>query len=188
MIEAYPLCWPQGFQRTESPQKSRFSSSFTTTRNNIVKNIKLMGGTLPIISSNIPLRRDGLPYSGMAQPNDRGVAVYFIWKKEQRVLACDRWNKVEDNLHAIELALEAMRGLDRWGVSQIMERAFQGFTALPPPESEQNWWEILGVSRNCSKLHAEEAYKTKIKSAHPDMGGSTHAAAKLNQAIEQARN
>ena len=188
MIDAYPLQWPQGFKRTSYPSISRFQTSFTKSRDNIMKNILLMGGKLPIISTNIPLRRDGLPYSGMAQPKDCGAAVYFTWKNQQRVVACDKWHKVDDNLHAIELALESMRGLERWGVSEIMDRAFAGFTALPPPESEnKNWWQVLEVSKTADLDFIEDQYKRLAKKNHPDLGGSPEKMQKLNSAIEEAR-
>jgi hypothetical protein len=186
MIEAYPLKWPEGYPRTKFTSKSKFHASFSSARDGIISELRLMGATLPIISSNIALRKDGLPYSGMAQPADKGIAVYFVYKKKQHVLACDRWNKVEDNLRAVELAISAMRGLERWGVSQIMERAFSGFAALPAPE-EDGWWSVLGVPKNVSLDVAELAYKAKIRYAHPDAGGSAEVAAKINRAIAQAR-
>lgn len=147
-----------------------------------------------IISTNIPLRKDGIPYSGQAQPADPGVAVYFLWKQEQRVLACDRWDRVEDNLHAIELAVQAMRGLDRWGVSQILDRAFAGFTALPPPpktDDNRPWWEILDQDRSASLENIEATYREYAKMCHPDTTGDGKwcgiTMVELNRAISEAR-
>src|SRR5271156_1980913 len=38
--------------------------------------INLLGGESVIISTNMKLRRDGLPYSNQPQPQDKGMAVY----------------------------------------------------------------------------------------------------------------
>lgn len=187
MIEAFPLQWPQGYPRTRFPSRARFQASFARARDGILHEIRLLGGTLPIISTNIPLRRDGIPYSGQAEPKDSGVAVYFMWKKAQMVLACDRWDRVTDNLRAIEKAIEAMRGLDRWGVSDMLNRAFAGFTALPAPETGKPWWDVLGVHRTADLEWIEGVYRQAMKKAHPDAGGSSARAVELNRAIEEAR-
>lgn len=36
-----------------------------------------LGARYPVVSSNVELRRDGLPLSGRPEPHDPGVAVYF---------------------------------------------------------------------------------------------------------------
>ncbi len=60
-IDAYPLQWPTGRPRTKSPRGSRFETSFSTARDTLMAEIKMLSGTLPVLSTNIPLRRDGLP-------------------------------------------------------------------------------------------------------------------------------
>lgn len=101
--EAFPLTWPQGRARTKFRESAVFKASFAKTRDEIVNEVRLLGATGLILSTNIPLRRDGLPYAGTAQPEDPGVAVYFTYKKRQMCFACDRWRKVEDNMRAVVL-------------------------------------------------------------------------------------
>lgn len=187
MIEAYPLQWPVGYPRSKSKEWSRFKCSFTSARDGILHEIRLLEGTRPVISTNIPLRKDGIPYSGFAQPKDTGVAIYFLLNGRDMVLACDRWIKIEDNLRAVEKAIEAMRGLDRWGVSDMLNRAFQGFTALPAPEDHKLWWTVLGCSATTSQSECEARYRAKAKNMHPDRGGGVEEMAELNWAIEQVR-
>jgi len=55
-------------------------------------------------------------------------------------LACDRWDKVQDNIYAIAMTIEPLRGIERWGSGSMVEQAFTGFFALPAPKSP---WEIL---------------------------------------------
>jgi len=48
--------------------------------------------------------------------------------------------------------------------------------------SETEAREILGVDENASESDIETAYRTEMKRAHPDQGGSDWMAAKVNQA------
>lgn len=168
-MEAYPLHWPAGWTRCKYPQHSRFACTFASARDSILHEIHLMGGRNPIISTNNELRRDGLPYANARQPEDKSVAVYFTYKNEQVVFACDKWNKIEHNLQAIRKTIEAMRGVERWGVSDMLKRAFTGFKALPENESVGNgWWEILEVDMLATSAIVKTAYYNKAKKFHPD--------------------
>lgn len=187
-VEAFPLAWPTGFQRTTNRRRAVFKTPFAAARDGVLHELKLMGATLPVISSNIPLRRDGLPYAGQAQPSDAGIAVYFMRKGQQRVIACDKWDRAEDNLHAVHLTVQAMRGLDRWGCSDILDRTFQGFTALPPPiTGDAPWFEILEVDPRDSLDVIETMWRAKAKRCHPDAGGSHEQMSRLNKAMDEAR-
>ncbi len=52
------------------------------------------------------------------------------------VLACDLFNEVRLNMHAIGLTVEAMRQIERCGASSMLERAFRGFMAALPARGE----------------------------------------------------
>jgi hypothetical protein len=138
------------------------------------------------ISTNIPLKNDGNPYSTYNRPSDVGVAVYFSVNNKAMAICCDKWNTVEANLKALSMSVDAMRGLDRWVVSQIMERAFMGFKALPEKASCVPWWDVLGVSRECTLKEVKAAYKKQSKIHHPEMGGEPHKWRELQDAYEQA--
>lgn len=184
-VDAYPLHWPQGWPRAKEPQNARFAGTFAKIRDELFAEIERMGGQYIILSTNIPLRRDGMPYANQREPDDRGVAVYFERRGRQMVFACDRWNRVQDNMRAIQKTIDAIRGVERWGASEMMERAFQAFEALPSPKS---CWEILGVRPGASHSEIEAAFRDKAKRAHPDAGGSTTAMADLNRARDEAIN
>lgn len=177
--DAFPLAWPMGKPRNRSPQRSRFDVSFARSRDELVKEISMLGGSLPVLSTNIPLKRDGLPYAGQKEPEDRGVAVYFILKKQQMCFACDRWDKVGDNIQAIRHTIAALRGIERWGTGDMVQQAFNGFLALP---SQSDPYDVLGVSKTASQEQIDAAFKQKAKLAHPDLGGSVEAMQRLNDA------
>ncbi|PHM09207.1 J domain-containing protein [Nostoc sp. 'Peltigera malacea cyanobiont' DB3992] len=139
-----------------------------------------------VISSNVQLRRDGLPYATFREPDDPGVAVYFRIKKKNYALCCDRWLKVKDNLRAIGLHIAAMRGMERWGVGNV-EQAFMGYQALPPQTNEKKWWDVLGVNPRPSDEEIKEAYRKLARQHHPDNGGSADQMAAINASYEQAK-
>ena len=178
-IDAFPLQWPPGKPRTKNPQRSRFDVSFSYARDHLMKEIGLLGGRLPVLSSNIPLKRDGLPYAGQKEPEDRGIAVYFTLRGEQFCFPCDRWDKTADNIQAIRHTIAALRGIERWGTGGMVQQAFTGFIALPAPEQPH---QILGVRPDATWQEIEAAYREKAKSAHPDRGGTDAAMARLNYA------
>lgn len=145
-----------------------------------------MEGSSIVISSGVPLRYDGLPDGNKkSSVSDPGVAVYFIYQNEQVVFACDKWNSVDDNLQAIRKAIEAFRGLERWGVSDLIKRSFHGMSALPESTSGNNWWQILGVQKTASKDEIKAAYRNLSTICHPDSGGSNEKFLSLTQAYQQ---
>lgn len=150
--------------------------------------LRRIGARYVVLSSNLTLRQDGLPYANQRQPEDPGVAVYFQWHGKQMTFACDRWSKVEDNVRAIGKTVEALRGIERWGASDMMERAFSAFEALPPPGGvvTLSCWDILGLEPGADRAAIERAYRDQAKAAHPDRGGTREEWDRLRDAYEQA--
>lgn len=190
-IEASPLCWPVGRKRTSWREGSKFKTSFAVARDEIVKEVERLAGRSPklIISTNLRLRQDGLPLAGQRQPDDTGVAVYFTYRGKQVCFACDRWKKIEDNMHAIRLTIEALRGIARWGTGDMMDAAFTGFTALPAPAAARTWRSVLGFleKEQPGLALAREFYRSARSDAHPDRGGSTEKFNEVERAWEQAQ-
>lgn len=194
MAESFPLQWPAGYPRTRSTRRAPYKAMTGRARDQVLHELKLMG--VPdwnvIISSNVPVSERTMQMLAMrAEPADRGVAVYFRINEKPHVLACDKWDRVADNLRAIAMTVEAMRGMDRWGVSEMLERVFQGFAALPPPPDsrpkKRHWSEVIGVSPSAHIDIVEAHYRMMMKTAHPDTGGTAQAAMELNTAIQEAR-
>ena len=187
-ISAYPLTWATVYPRTPQHKRkeARFEVSFAVARDQLLLELELLDAFAVVISSNVQLKRDGLPYANFKEPDDPGVAIYFRIKKKNYVLCCDKWLKVKDNLRAIGLHIAAMRGMERWGVGSV-EQAFMGYQALPPQASEKKWWDVLGVSPRASDEEIKEAYRKLARQHHPDSGGSSDQMAKINAAYQQAK-
>lgn len=184
-IDAFPLHWPFGKPRANKPQPSRFEVKFAKARDELMKEILMLGGKQPILSSNIPLKKDGLPYAGQKEPEDRGVAVYFMLYGRQYCFACDRWDKVGDNIQAARHTIAALRGIERWGTGDMLQAAFTGFAALPNPE---NPYTVLGVKEGATQDEVNAAYRAKVKELHPDNGGNADEFNKVINARVKLRN
>ena len=190
MITASPLAWPANWPRSRVQQRSNFGVySFERMRTEVLRELKLLKAQDVIISSNLRIRQDGFPYSGQRQPEDTGIAVYFMLNGQQQCIPCDKWTKVEDNLRAIVKTIEALRGIERWGAKEMVDAAFTGFKALPEaiitPEPVENWWTILDVDPDADSVLIARAYKQKLMKAHPDHGGTAAEFQKVRKAYEE---
>lgn len=212
-ITAYPLAWPDGWPRTAAQQRDRgdrFKSyetqyggggswkssrpvSFDRARRQLAVELGRLGASDIILSTNLKLRIDGEPYAGEARRtmDDPGVAVYFKYRDKPMVMAVDRFQSIAANMRSLGLAIEAMRQLERHGGGAMMERAFTGFAALPPPMTTgRHWRDVLGLTTPTGELTAADinlCYRNKAKEYHPDKDtGSLALMAELNVARDQA--
>lgn len=197
MTFAYPLKWPDGWKRTpEGKRKNSAAFLVTPDRavNELFETLVKLGAKSIVMSSHLQVGARGQLLLGNARQKlpDPGVAVYFGRGEKQFVLAQDAFDTALGNCRSIGIALEALRTLERHGGAHLAERAFGGFAALPPPEKPFDWKEELQlVGLKAPPLielaAAEASYKALAKSAHPDAGGSPERMARLNRAIDAAR-
>lgn len=191
-VAAFPLCWPDGWARTERVRResgSRFGNwTVYTATERLLEELRLMGAKETIISTSISLRRDGLPLSKPPVDGDPGVAVYFFWKKQPTCIACDRYQFVEFNIRALTLTIEAMRAIERHGSSDLLNRAFTGFAALPAPDAPKPWYVVMNLPPSASLDQITATYRDLARMRHPDTpGGSTEAFQELQSAYESAK-
>lgn len=195
-IEAYPLCWPTGWPRHQSEREwGHFKGTQSKVQKELLLEIdrlvlgKAAGlhtlGAHVILSTNIALRQDGLPYANQKEPDDPGVAVYFMRNGRQQCFACDKYTKVWKNMRAIQKTIEALRGIERWGSSDMLDRAFTGFVGLPAP-GPRKWWDVFGFNGSESAEQIKERYRELAKRHHPDRGGNPDQFAEINQAYQEA--
>lgn len=196
MYEAYPLHWPVGYKRTllHHVRKSRFKQTLGAAQKYLHKEVERIKGTDLVVSTNLRVRNDGMIYAADLGKNieDPGVAIYFKRNKKLIAMCCDTYEKVWENMYALARGLEALRLLDRDGVSEFLERAFTGFKELPAAAQldEKEIWKVLCFSKkpdSVDLVHA--AYKTLAKERHPDTStGSTEQFISLQNAYREALN
>ncbi len=182
-IQAFPLDWPKGQKRTPAFRQER--GNFKDKRGEVIKEllaeIGRMGGSKIVISSNVETKRDGTPYANRSEPYDSGVAVYFVRNGRPICFPCDKYERVTANLRAVSKTIEALRGIERWGGVELMDKAFSGFMALPPPiQGRAPWYEILGVPFDASADAIRAAKIALNQKYHPDKtGGCKESESKL---------
>lgn len=192
--QSFPLHWPLGYKRSSYRVQSRFKQTMDGAQKFLRAELNRLGAKNVIISSNIPLRNDGQMYAAhmVKKQQDPGVAVYFTYKNKPIVMCCDRYTWVHENIYALGKGIEAIRGMERWGVSEFLERAFTGFTAIgAPPETprEEKWFNILGVSEKASEQEIKDAFRKLAKQYHPDKTENDERwlMQRLNDAYETAK-
>ena len=182
---AYPLQWPHGWPRTPAGKrrKSPYSGTFTRGYSDLRGALNRFGAVEVVVSTCIELRRDGAPYAPTREPDDVGVAVYFRKGARPVVIACDTYQTVTANMRACWATIEALRTIERNGTTELLDRAFLGFKALPAQGASEAWWVVLGVERDADADAVQRAYKAQAMTAHPDRGGSVEVMTRLNVAI-----
>lgn len=180
----YPLDWPAGWKRTINPKRAPFKVTPAQAEKETLNELRMLGASRIIISTDRRVNRDGSFSVARQILYDMGVAVYFTRNGRDVVLACDQYDEIHANIRAIGKTIEALRGIERWGASDMLDRAFTGFEALPAPEQ---WWQVLGVSPSATAPEIDAAYREQAKAAHPDRGGSDAAMARLNRARDEGR-
>lgn len=187
MAKAYPLIWPKGRERTKNRVQSRFSDKTIATALRPLKDeLDRLRAQYIVISTNIPLKSNGDPYSDPGRMPDPGVAVYFRLKDKPYVLSCDRWLGVEENMYAIAKHIEALRGMERWGVASL-EQTFAGFKELPSNASEgEDPWAVLELEPMSSEEAINKSHRRLALLSHPDRGGSQERMSRINTARDAA--
>ena len=191
MTEAYPLQWPDGWPRTEY-QDQKYSlpggavrQSWDRVVNRLLDELRRLGATNVVLSTNQPIRRDGLPYTTKRIIEDPGAAVYFSLDGQQLAMAQDCYMHLIDNIRSLALAIEGLRQMDRHGGGHMMKRAFSGFAALPPPDAiiPDDWRAVLEVGMGTCLDECETQYRTLAREA----GEGDPQLYALNAAIMEAR-
>lgn len=204
MTEAYPLKWPEGWPRTSvyGRKWGTFAKGLEPDRSSrlLEEELRRLKASHVVISTNRrPRGMSQVP--GIDPVRDPGVAVYFQWNGKAMAMAQDTFDSVAKNLRSLTIAIESMRAIERHGGGYMMQRSFEGFAALPPPEGvkgyeKRPWRSDLDLDHDwfratpsaLQKVLAENRYKELARIAHPDSGGSAEAMAELNVAIEDARS
>ncbi len=216
----YPLSWPSGWKRTPANERQRsdFKESamierrhwdgdlrqtvarqvkgskrvtMPAARERLLDQLERLGATGDwIVSTNVELTNYGMPRAGRSEPADPGVAVYFQLRDKDRVLACDRWLTVAENIAAIAAHIDAIRRVDRYGVGTL-DQAFAGYDALPPPGAVAKipWRKVFGLDEAVTPNRGEldRLYRQMAQQFHPDLQGGSHdAMAMLNAARDEA--
>lgn len=136
------------------------------------------------------LDTDGLPRAN-ARPEHPGVILSVFTSEGELTFPCDAFDNWQDNLRAIALTLEALRKVNRYGVSQSGQqyrgwRAIESGSSVPaemgPTAAAAFLWTLAG-NRNddphdtpldrmrANSNVARNVYRAARKNSHPDRNG-----------------
>lgn len=183
-----PLLWLKQQPRTIRPNRSQFGShTVHKSANFLTGELERLGAKNCLISSNLKIRLDGNGFYSNQKVDDVGIVVYFDLKGKGKAMACDKWDRIEHNLWALYLSVSAIRGLERWGGSELLEGLFTGFKALPSPEDvtskEINYFQEVN---NFEELRI--CYKKLAMKLHPDTGGDANEFQNMQRQYDQRKN
>lgn len=194
--------WPGKPTPSRDREQSRFRAPYNDTLDLLDRELFQLSARNVVIQAYLEtreIRNDGWPYS-KAQPSQPGVILSFeklnedTGRYEEVSFPCDRFNQWEDNLRAIALALEALRKVDRYGITQHGEQ-YKGWTRLPPPsngshaEPEMTREDAIdfiakyaGVRSSSVAQEWQQWYRIAARKLHPDSGGSHEDFVRLQKA------
>lgn len=162
--------------------KWTFKASWSDTLELIARELKHLGAKDFVLEADFresDIRLDGLPRAQARQPEFPGIRVSFESKHgplRYQTDTCEFW---QHNVRSIALGLEALRAVDRHGISSRSEQ-YTGFKALPGPrrvtaeEATAAVYRIANLSSNQCAI--EQAWRRAVFAAHPDRNGGNQAA------------
>lgn len=181
-----------------------FRASWEDTIALLSRELELLDARTVVIQVDLSerdLRRDGTP-KVHANVDHPGVRVVFESKHGPLTYATDAYEQLwsgslpgwQANVRAVALGLEALRAVDRYGVTRRGEQ-YRGWNALPPGSSVQP---AMSVEQACAELGRlagwttppdamdpfviKTAFKEAVKRHHPDRGGDPASWASLEEA------
>jgi len=202
-IQFRPLdVWPGVPTPSHSRQRSRFAAPYTKTVKELARELDAIGAKNVVILADCDeseIRRDGMIRSD-ARLRGPGIVVCMDSKYGALKYPCDKFTQWESNLRAIALSMEALRKVDRYGVTKRGEQ-YTGWKQLPSSATPAEEWAsveqafrflcVTGdvVASAFTPPFLQVAYRAAARKAHPDAGGSTELMSKVNRAndyIERA--
>ena len=156
--------WPHA--PTPERRDSLFQTAFPQTLRLLEREVEMLGGDVILMGlglSEADIRRDGRPRAG-ARAIHPGVEISFDTRAIGRqTYATDLYYDWQDNVRAIALSLEALRAVERWGVSK--GRQYAGFAQLTAgPGKEERGRQLIAQHGSVTAA---------LRATHPDTGGET---------------
>lgn len=169
--------WPYEF--TKYRKAAPFSATWGTTMAQLGAELRHLGArsgsnpaVLQLAIDEGQFRRDGMPRAD-ARPRHPGVIISLDTTKTGAVsFPCDTFDRWQDNLRAITLALESLRRLDRYGITQTGQQ-YRGWQALEAKPSRPTVEAAIELLRTVASLWEpdvliETLTKRAQRAAHPD--------------------
>jgi hypothetical protein len=165
-----PLVAWTGQSTPAAQRRSRwwFKASWQSTLDLLERELRQLDATNITISADFreeDLRLDGMPRAGARTPQHPGVRIAFDSKHGPLTYATDAYEIWQHNVRAIALGLEALRAVDRYGITRTGEQ-YKGWRQIEAPPGEPT---TLEQARRLIDSYGGRA--AAFKATHPDRGG-----------------
>lgn len=189
------------------PRRSRyaFKASWNSTLSLLKRELYYLDADHVVIQADFSegdIRLDGMPRANARQPRHPGIRVAFESKHGPLTYATDACEFWQHNVRAIALGLEALRAVDRYGVTRRGEQ-YTGWKQLPTGTpmpaamtvdeaarfvAEHGRPSLLDIGGRPDLTHPAyagemaSAYRAAARKLHPDTGGDTAMFQRLQDA------
>ena len=186
--------WPG--EKTKNRTRSKFKAPYSETMKLLERELGFLKANHVVIQADCGaemIRRDGMLRSD-ARLRGPGIILSFNSKHGELSYPCDTYLNWDCNLRAIALALEALRAVDRYGVTRRAEQ-YKGWARLEGPKRGEG--DVEDAALLLAKYHivpfrdilnrretAEVAYRVAAAKTHPDGGGTPDAFKAVQRAKE----
>jgi hypothetical protein len=150
------LCRPlTTFPKKDTPAFERKSAPFRASYGQTIALLRFEVGAIegetPVLELDLPASQlrttDGMPYARSRPHTPRVVLSFTLPGIGPIRYPCDTFTDWEDNVRAIALGLEALRKIDRYGITTGRREQYRGFTALPPGASAEEYLDPDAAAR-----------------------------------------
>lgn len=187
--------WTDPLTPADVRKPSPFKAHYEQTLDLLFREARMLDATRLVLQLDLQaqdIRRDGLPKANARYGTNPGVIVSFDSRFGPLRYATDTYADWKSNLRAIALGLEALRAVDRYGVSKRGEQ-YRGWTAIgagtagsgvfTTRDEAETWLRKAAAEEGIDSWADWEAlYRALAKRMHPDVGGSDDLFARLDAA------
>lgn len=189
--------WPGS--RTERPKRSLFRAGYQNTLDLLETELGMLDADHVVIQLAIEeadLRLDGMLRAN-TKPDRPGVILSFDSKYGPLRYPCGTFDDWTDNLRAIALGLEALRKVDRYGVTRRGEqytgwRQLTAGTDSGPYTRQEAAWVVASAAEDTwspERILGDSevrrlAVRKALKLTHPDQGGDPEKFGRVQRARE----
>jgi hypothetical protein len=195
---------PEARQRLTGirPERSPFASTWTATTDLLDRELWALGVRTEYVLM-IDVEERDMKLNGelraSARPASSAVAIAFTARNlGDLMFACGKFREWHDNVRAIALGLEALRKVDRYGITKSAEQ-YRGWSALPPgtpmPPAAMTIGDAIKILEDFSGVHIDTnkpasltfAWRKAAWRTHPDQGGNETDFKRVNAAVDLLR-
>lgn len=164
---------------TQRPVRAKFTASWSDTKARLETELRQLGTTGPVAMrldvTEQDILRDGVRLRASARPATARVAISFESRHGPLTYATDAYDSWQDNVRAIALSLEALRAVNRYGVSHAGEQ-YTGWRAIEGPRpgfasraAAIAWLRAQPDLGDTDAMQASDLLRRAARVMHPDV-------------------